>query len=148
MQTIPTNKSESVSIAVPPQKWAIVFSLARKITPSNPSPRLQISSILPSNRLGLRGSVVKLSLAALPLRTRLDLKTSRALCGLASNDAHHVPVRISSPSRLRPHLDPAYLQLSTELLESVDVAVPPKKGDCFDLNLAKALCQILRFDCR
>ncbi|WP_461218934.1 hypothetical protein [Lapidilactobacillus salsurivasis] len=67
---------------------------------------MQISSILPSNRLGLRGSVVKLSLAALPLRTRLDLKTSRALCGLASNDAHHVPVRISSPSRLRSRATP------------------------------------------
>ncbi|WP_461218141.1 hypothetical protein [Lapidilactobacillus salsurivasis] len=55
---------------------------------------MQISSILPSNRLGLRGSVVKLSLAALPLRTRLDLKTSRALCGLAPNDAHHVRNRV------------------------------------------------------
>ncbi|MFC6315717.1 hypothetical protein ACFQHW_09100 [Lapidilactobacillus achengensis] len=37
---------------------------------------------------------MKLSLAALPLRTRLDLKTSRALCGLASNDAHHVRNRV------------------------------------------------------
>ncbi|MFC6314776.1 hypothetical protein ACFQHW_04240 [Lapidilactobacillus achengensis] len=34
---------------------------------------------------------MKLSLAALPLRTRLDLKTSRWACGLASNDAHCVP---------------------------------------------------------
>ncbi|WP_461219338.1 hypothetical protein [Lapidilactobacillus salsurivasis] len=49
-----------------------------------------------SNRLGLRGSVVKLSLAAWPLRTRLDLKTSRRACGLASNDAHHVPTRVCS----------------------------------------------------
>ncbi|MFC6315026.1 hypothetical protein ACFQHW_05505 [Lapidilactobacillus achengensis] len=39
---------------------------------------------------------MKLSLAALPLRTRLDLKTSRALCGLASNDAHHVRNRVRS----------------------------------------------------
>ncbi|MFC6314751.1 hypothetical protein ACFQHW_04110 [Lapidilactobacillus achengensis] len=49
---------------------------------------------------------MKLSLAALPLRTRLDLKTSRWACGLASNDAHHVPVRISSPSRLRSRATP------------------------------------------
>ncbi|MFC6314572.1 hypothetical protein ACFQHW_03200 [Lapidilactobacillus achengensis] len=49
---------------------------------------------------------MKLSLAALPLRTRLDLKTSRALCGLAPNDAHHVPVRNSSPSRLRSRATP------------------------------------------
>ncbi|WP_461219347.1 hypothetical protein [Lapidilactobacillus salsurivasis] len=55
---------------------------------------MQIGSILFSNRLGLRGSVVKLSLAALPLRTRLDLKTSRGFCGLASNDAHHVRNRV------------------------------------------------------
>ncbi|MFC6314734.1 hypothetical protein ACFQHW_04025 [Lapidilactobacillus achengensis] len=34
---------------------------------------------------------MKLSFAAPPLRTRLDLKTSRAFCGLASNDAHCVP---------------------------------------------------------
>ncbi|WP_461218618.1 hypothetical protein [Lapidilactobacillus salsurivasis] len=67
---------------------------------------------MPSNRLGLRGSVVKLSLAALPLRTRLDFETSRELCGLAQNDAHHVPVRNSSPSRLRPHPNPANLQSS------------------------------------
>ncbi|WP_461219647.1 hypothetical protein [Lapidilactobacillus salsurivasis] len=67
---------------------------------------MQISSILPSNRLGLRGSVVKLSLAALPLRTRLDFETSRRSCGLAQNDAHHVPVRNSRPSRLRSRATP------------------------------------------
>ncbi|WP_461218537.1 hypothetical protein [Lapidilactobacillus salsurivasis] len=67
---------------------------------------MQIGSILPSNRLGLRGSVVKLSLAALPLRTRLDFETSRGFCGLAQNDAHHVPVRNSSPSRLRSRATP------------------------------------------
>ncbi|WP_461219659.1 hypothetical protein [Lapidilactobacillus salsurivasis] len=67
---------------------------------------MQISSILPSNRLGLRGSVVKLSLAALPLRTRPDFETSRGFCGLAQNSAHHVPVRISSPSRLRSRATP------------------------------------------
>ncbi|WP_461218901.1 hypothetical protein [Lapidilactobacillus salsurivasis] len=67
---------------------------------------MQISSILSSNRLGLRGSVVKLSLAALPLRTRPDFETSRDLCGLAQNSAHHVPVRISSPSRLRSRAKP------------------------------------------
>ncbi|MFC6316264.1 hypothetical protein ACFQHW_11885 [Lapidilactobacillus achengensis] len=31
---------------------------------------------------------MKLSLAALPLRTRPDFETSRALCGLAQNSAH------------------------------------------------------------
>ncbi|WP_461219081.1 hypothetical protein [Lapidilactobacillus salsurivasis] len=31
---------------------------------------------------------VKLSLAALPLRTRPDFETSRVLCGLAQNSAH------------------------------------------------------------
>ncbi|MFC6314406.1 hypothetical protein ACFQHW_02350 [Lapidilactobacillus achengensis] len=49
---------------------------------------------------------MKLSLAALPLRTRLDFETSRGFCGLAQNDAHHVPVRISSPSRLRSRATP------------------------------------------
>ncbi|WP_461218341.1 hypothetical protein [Lapidilactobacillus salsurivasis] len=57
---------------------------------------------------------MKLSLAALPLRTRLDLKTSRALYGLASNDAHHVPVRTSSPSRLRSRANPPHLQSSNK----------------------------------
>ncbi|WP_461219076.1 hypothetical protein [Lapidilactobacillus salsurivasis] len=56
--------------------------------------RLQMGTILPSNRLGLRGSVVKLSLAALPLRTRPDFETSRGLCGLAQNSAHHVRNRV------------------------------------------------------
>ncbi|WP_461219479.1 hypothetical protein [Lapidilactobacillus salsurivasis] len=69
---------------------------------------MQIGSILFSNRLGLRGSVVKLSLAALPLRTRLDFETSRGFCGLAQNDAHHVPVRNSSPSRLRSRATPTH----------------------------------------
>ncbi|WP_461218560.1 hypothetical protein [Lapidilactobacillus salsurivasis] len=37
----------------------------------------------------IRGEIaVKLSLAALPLRTRPDFETSRALCGLAQNSAH------------------------------------------------------------
>ncbi|WP_461218177.1 hypothetical protein [Lapidilactobacillus salsurivasis] len=49
---------------------------------------------------------MKLSLAALPLRTRLDLKTSRALCGLASNDAHRVPATTNVLRRLRPHQHP------------------------------------------
>ncbi|MFC6314834.1 hypothetical protein ACFQHW_04530 [Lapidilactobacillus achengensis] len=49
---------------------------------------------------------MKLSLAALPLRTRPDFETSRAFCGLAQNSAHHVPVRISSPSRLRSRATP------------------------------------------
>ncbi|WP_461219150.1 hypothetical protein [Lapidilactobacillus salsurivasis] len=49
---------------------------------------------------------MKLSLAALPLRTRPDFETSRALCGLAQNSAHHVPVRNSSPSRLRSRATP------------------------------------------
>ncbi|MFC6315467.1 hypothetical protein ACFQHW_07820 [Lapidilactobacillus achengensis] len=49
---------------------------------------------------------MKLSLAALPLRTRPDFETSRDLCGLAQNSAHHVPVRISSPSRLRSRAKP------------------------------------------
>ncbi|MFC6315030.1 hypothetical protein ACFQHW_05525 [Lapidilactobacillus achengensis] len=49
---------------------------------------------------------MKLSLAALPLRTRLDFETSRGFYGLAQNDAHHVPVRISSPSRLRSRATP------------------------------------------
>ncbi|MFC6314347.1 hypothetical protein ACFQHW_02015 [Lapidilactobacillus achengensis] len=49
---------------------------------------------------------MKLSLAALPLRTRLDFETSRRSCGLAQNDAHHVPVRNSSPSRLRLRATP------------------------------------------
>ncbi|MFC6314517.1 hypothetical protein ACFQHW_02920 [Lapidilactobacillus achengensis] len=34
---------------------------------------------------------MKLFFAALPLRIRLDFETSRALCGLAQNDAHCVP---------------------------------------------------------
>ncbi|MFC6314565.1 hypothetical protein ACFQHW_03165 [Lapidilactobacillus achengensis] len=38
---------------------------------------------------GIRGEIaVKLSLAAVPLRTRPDFETSRALCGLAQNSAH------------------------------------------------------------
>ncbi|MFC6315409.1 hypothetical protein ACFQHW_07530 [Lapidilactobacillus achengensis] len=49
---------------------------------------------------------MKLSLAALPLRTRPDFETSRDLCGLAQNSAHHVPVRNSSPSRLRSRATP------------------------------------------
>ncbi|WP_461218552.1 hypothetical protein [Lapidilactobacillus salsurivasis] len=37
----------------------------------------------------IRGEIaVKLSLAALPLRTRPDFETSRAFCGLAQNSAH------------------------------------------------------------
>ncbi|MFC6315036.1 hypothetical protein ACFQHW_05555 [Lapidilactobacillus achengensis] len=37
----------------------------------------------------IRGEIaVKLSLAALPLRTRPDFETSRVLCGLAQNSAH------------------------------------------------------------
>ncbi|WP_461218239.1 hypothetical protein [Lapidilactobacillus salsurivasis] len=37
----------------------------------------------------IRGEIaVRLSLAALPLRTRPDFETSRALCGLAQNSAH------------------------------------------------------------
>ncbi|MFC6314798.1 hypothetical protein ACFQHW_04350 [Lapidilactobacillus achengensis] len=37
----------------------------------------------------IRGEIaVKLSLAALPPRTRPDFETSRALCGLAQNSAH------------------------------------------------------------
>ncbi|MFC6314634.1 hypothetical protein ACFQHW_03520 [Lapidilactobacillus achengensis] len=51
---------------------------------------------------------MKLSLAALPLRTRLDFETSRGFCGLAQNDAHHVPVRNSSPSRLRSRATPTH----------------------------------------
>ncbi|MFC6314278.1 hypothetical protein ACFQHW_01665 [Lapidilactobacillus achengensis] len=36
-----------------------------------------------------RGEIaVKLSLVAVPLRTRPDFETSRALCGLAQNSAH------------------------------------------------------------
>ncbi|MFC6315095.1 hypothetical protein ACFQHW_05855 [Lapidilactobacillus achengensis] len=50
---------------------------------------------------------MKLSLAALPLRTRPDFETSRAFCGLAQNSAHHVPVRNSSPSRLRSRATPS-----------------------------------------
>ncbi|MFC6314317.1 hypothetical protein ACFQHW_01860 [Lapidilactobacillus achengensis] len=49
---------------------------------------------------------MKLSLAALPLRTRPDFETSRGFCGLAQNSAHHVPVRNSSPSRLRSRPNP------------------------------------------
>ncbi|MFC6316127.1 hypothetical protein ACFQHW_11180 [Lapidilactobacillus achengensis] len=37
---------------------------------------------------------MKLSLAALPLRTRPDFETSRDLCGLAQNSAHHVRNRV------------------------------------------------------
>ncbi|MFC6314373.1 hypothetical protein ACFQHW_02185 [Lapidilactobacillus achengensis] len=37
---------------------------------------------------------MKLSLAALPLRTRLNFETSRGFCGLAQNDAHHVRNRV------------------------------------------------------
>ncbi|WP_461218297.1 hypothetical protein [Lapidilactobacillus salsurivasis] len=44
---------------------------------------MQIGSILPSNRVGPCGSAVKLFFAALPLRIRLDFKTSRGFCGLA-----------------------------------------------------------------
>ncbi|WP_461219541.1 hypothetical protein [Lapidilactobacillus salsurivasis] len=37
----------------------------------------------------IRGEIaVKLSLAALPLRTRPDFETNRGLCGLAQNSAH------------------------------------------------------------
>ncbi|WP_461218993.1 hypothetical protein [Lapidilactobacillus salsurivasis] len=39
----------------------------------------------------LSGEII---LSDLSLRIRLDLKTSRALCGLASNDAHHVRNRV------------------------------------------------------
>ncbi|MFC6314537.1 hypothetical protein ACFQHW_03020 [Lapidilactobacillus achengensis] len=52
---------------------------------------------------------MKLSLAALPLRTRPDFETSRGFCGLAQNSAHHVPVRISSPSRLRSRATPYHI---------------------------------------
>ncbi len=63
-------------LALPYQKSVMGFDHhTRKISLSDTQLRLQIGSILFSNRLGLRGSVVKLSLAALPLRTRLDLKT-------------------------------------------------------------------------
>ncbi|MFC6314123.1 hypothetical protein ACFQHW_00875 [Lapidilactobacillus achengensis] len=40
---------------------------------------------------------MKLSLAALSLRTRPDFETSRAFCGLAQNSAHHVPNRANRP---------------------------------------------------
>ncbi|MFC6314173.1 hypothetical protein ACFQHW_01130 [Lapidilactobacillus achengensis] len=49
---------------------------------------------------------MKLSLAALPLRTRPGFEPIRAFCGLAQNSAHHVPVRNSSPSRLRSRATP------------------------------------------
>ncbi|WP_461218584.1 hypothetical protein [Lapidilactobacillus salsurivasis] len=45
-------------------------------------------------------------LSDLSLRIRLDLKTSRWACGLASNDAHRVPATTNVLRRLRPHPNP------------------------------------------
>ncbi|WP_461219201.1 hypothetical protein [Lapidilactobacillus salsurivasis] len=56
----------------------------------------------------LSGEII---LSDLSLRIRLDLKTSRALCGLASNDAHRVPATTNVLRRLRPQPNPPHLQL-------------------------------------
>ncbi|WP_461218296.1 hypothetical protein [Lapidilactobacillus salsurivasis] len=62
----------------------------------------------------IRGEIaVKLSLAALPLRTRPDFETSRALCGLAQNSAH---------SELTPNFA---AQAAANLLLSAKCRVPP-----------------------
>ncbi|WP_461218544.1 hypothetical protein [Lapidilactobacillus salsurivasis] len=58
---------------------------------------------------------MKLFFAALPLRIRLDLKTSRALCGLASNDAHCVPAaQMARPGCAHAQHPPKNLQSSAE----------------------------------
>ncbi|MFC6315679.1 hypothetical protein ACFQHW_08905 [Lapidilactobacillus achengensis] len=61
----------------------------------------------------IRGEIaVKLSLAALPLRTRPDFETSRALCGLAQNSAH---------SELTPNFA---AQAAANLLSSAKYRIP------------------------
>ncbi|WP_461218585.1 hypothetical protein [Lapidilactobacillus salsurivasis] len=51
----------------------------------------------------LSGEII---LSDLSLRIRLDLKTSRWACGLASNDAHRVPATTNVLRRLRHHQNP------------------------------------------
>ncbi|WP_461219453.1 hypothetical protein [Lapidilactobacillus salsurivasis] len=60
----------------------------------------------------LSGEII---LSDLSLRIRLDFKTSRALCGLASNDAHRVPATTNVLRRLRSHPNPPPLAIKHKI---------------------------------
>ncbi|MFC6314824.1 hypothetical protein ACFQHW_04480 [Lapidilactobacillus achengensis] len=68
----------------------------------------------------IRGEIaVKLSLAALPLRTRPDFETSRVLCGLAQNSAHSELTpnfAAQAAANIEPHTPPSHRSLATKLV--------------------------------